>query len=55
MFFFSTAYLPFATMGSGSLAAVAILESKFRDDLTLDDAKALVIEAVEAGILHDLG
>ncbi len=42
-------------MGSGSLAAVAILESKFRDDLGVEEAKALVIEAVEAGIVHDLG
>lgn len=42
-------------MGSGSLAAISILESKYRDDLGVEDAKALVIEAVEAGIVHDLG
>lgn len=48
-------YLPFCTMGSGSLAAVAILETKYKDDLTIEEGKALVLEAVEAGILHDLG
>lgn len=38
-FYFSTSYLPYATMGSGSLAAVSILETKYRDDLTLEEAK----------------
>lgn len=52
---FSYSYLPFTTMGSGSLAAVSILEAKYKDDLTIEEGKALVIEAVEAGILHDLG
>lgn len=42
-------------MGSGSLAAVSILETKYKDDLSLEEAKSLVIEAVEAGIIHDLG
>lgn len=42
-------------MGSGSLAAMSILETKFRDDLSIEEGKALVIEAVEAGIIHDLG
>lgn len=42
-------------MGSGSLAAVSILEAKYKDDLTIEEGKALVIEAIEAGILHDLG
>jgi 20S proteasome subunit beta 2 len=48
-------YLPYCTMGSGSLAATSILEAKFKDDLSLEDAKALVIEAIEAGIVHDEG
>jgi len=48
-------YLPYVSMGSGSLAALSILEAKFKDDLTLEEAKALVIEAIEAGITHDLG
>lgn len=47
--------LPYCTMGSGSLAAISIFEAKFKDNLELNDAKNLVIEAVEAGIFHDLG
>lgn len=31
----STDTLPFATMGSGSLAAMAIFESKYREGLTV--------------------
>lgn len=46
---------PFCTMGSGSIAATAILETKYRDDLSEEEAKKIVIEAVEAGIFHDLG
>jgi len=42
-------------MGSGSLQAMTIFESKFKDDLTKEEAIALVIEAITAGIYHDLG
>ena len=42
-------------MGSGSLAAVSILETKYKDNLELEEARAIVIEAIEAGIFHDLG
>jgi 20S proteasome alpha/beta subunit len=31
----SCSFLPYATMGSGSLAAMAVLESKFNDNLTV--------------------
>ena len=48
-------YLPFTTMGSGSLAAMSILETKYKDNMSLEEAKAIVVEAVEAGIIHDLG
>eukprot|EP00330_Aristerostoma_sp_ATCC50986_P002674 CAMPEP_0114583422 /NCGR_PEP_ID=MMETSP0125-20121206/7150_1 /TAXON_ID=485358 ORGANISM="Aristerostoma sp., Strain ATCC 50986" /NCGR_SAMPLE_ID=MMETSP0125 /ASSEMBLY_ACC=CAM_ASM_000245 /LENGTH=274 /DNA_ID=CAMNT_0001776853 /DNA_START=22 /DNA_END=846 /DNA_ORIENTATION=- len=48
-------YLPYATMGSGSLAAMSIFEAKYQDDLTLEQARALAIEAIEAGIIHDEG
>eukprot|EP01017_Pseudomicrothorax_dubius_P010211 TRINITY_DN13618_c0_g2_i2.p1 TRINITY_DN13618_c0_g2~~TRINITY_DN13618_c0_g2_i2.p1 ORF type:complete len:274 (+),score=79.02 TRINITY_DN13618_c0_g2_i2:157-978(+) len=51
----TTSYLPYCAMGSGSLAAIAILEAKFRDGLTQDEAVDLVQEAIEAGIFHDLG
>ncbi|KAL3819506.1 hypothetical protein ACJIZ3_005411 [Penstemon smallii] len=42
--------LPFATMGSGSLAAMAIFESKYRQGLTRDEGVKLV-----AGIYNLLG
>jgi 20S proteasome subunit beta 2 len=42
-------------MGSGSLHAMTIIESKFKDDLSREEAIALVIEAITAGIYHDLG
>lgn len=31
----SFSYLPYATMGSGCLAAIATLEAKYKDDLTV--------------------
>lgn len=51
----STDYLPFTTMGSGSLAAMSILESEYRDDMTIEEGKALVAKAISAGIFNDLG
>ena len=47
--------LPFTTMGSGSLAAMAILETKYKDGMNQDEAVELVKEAIEAGIFNDLG
>jgi len=48
-------YLPYVSMGSGSLAATAILEAEYKDDLSIEEGKQLVIRAIEAGIIHDLG
>jgi len=45
----------FLTMGSGSLAAMAVLETDFKDNMTQDEAQTLVIKAIEAGVYHDLG
>lgn len=50
-----TQYNPFLTMGSGSLSAMAILESEYKDDMTQDEAVALCTKAIEAGIYYDLG
>jgi len=47
--------LPYATMGSGSLAAMAVLESRYKDDLDEKEAISLVSEAIQAGIFNDLG
>ncbi|OQR72845.1 proteasome subunit beta type-7-like [Tropilaelaps mercedesae] len=51
----NTATLPYATMGSGSLAAVAVLESQWVPNMELDAAKKLVRDALAAGILNDMG
>ncbi|TFY74296.1 hypothetical protein EWM64_g9716 [Hericium alpestre] len=42
-------------MGSGSLAAMAIFESGWRPDMKREEAVALVVQAIEAGIFNDLG
>jgi 20S proteasome subunit beta 2 len=51
----STDSLPFATMGSGSLAAMSIFESQYKEDMTKEEAMALVAEGIRAGIFNDLG
>eukprot|EP00455_Lapot_gusevi_P024527 TRINITY_DN2556_c0_g1_i3.p1 TRINITY_DN2556_c0_g1~~TRINITY_DN2556_c0_g1_i3.p1 ORF type:complete len:157 (+),score=33.59 TRINITY_DN2556_c0_g1_i3:370-840(+) len=51
----STDRLPFVTMGSGSLAAMAVFEAKYREDLEEKEAVQLVAEAIEAGVFNDLG
>lgn len=42
-------------MGSGSLAAMAVFETKWQKNLTREEAVALCAESVEAGIFNDLG
>ncbi|CEM14053.1 unnamed protein product [Vitrella brassicaformis CCMP3155] len=51
----STDRLPFASMGSGSLAAMSMLETGYKDDMTIEEGKKLVSEAILAGITNDLG
>jgi len=51
----STDYLPFTTMGSGSLCAMAILESEYKSGMTEQEGMALVQKAIRAGIFNDLG
>jgi 20S proteasome subunit beta 2 len=51
----STGKLPYTTMGSGSLAAMAVFESAWRSDLTETEAVTLVQRAIGAGIFNDLG
>jgi 20S proteasome subunit beta 2 len=51
----STDKLPFVTMGSGSLAAMAMMEAGYRDNMTEQEAKDLVHRAIRAGIFNDLG
>ena len=47
--------LPFTTMGSGSLASMAIMEAGFREDMSREEAIQLCHDAIEAGITNDLG
>ncbi|EDV28073.1 uncharacterized protein TRIADDRAFT_21588 [Trichoplax adhaerens] len=47
--------LPYVTMGSGSLAAMAVFEDRYHVNMELDEAKQLVRDAIAAGIFNDLG
>lgn len=49
----STDRLPFVAMGSGSLAAMAALESGYKEMMTLEEAKQLVTSAIHKGIFND--
>ena len=51
----STDSLPYCTMGSGSLNAMAVFEDGFREDMDVEDAKKLVSQAIRSGIYNDLG
>ncbi|XP_009765488.1 proteasome subunit beta type-7-A [Nicotiana tabacum] len=51
----STDTLPYATMGSGSLAAMAIFESKYQEGMNRDEGIKLVAEAILSGVFNDLG
>ncbi|EDW31001.1 GL15166 [Drosophila persimilis] len=47
--------LPYAAMGSGTLAAMTVLEHGWKPDLDLEQGKQLVREAISAGVFNDLG
>lgn len=51
----STDKLPYVTMGSGSLAAMAVFESEWKPNMEREDALSLVKAAISAGIFNDLG
>ncbi|KAI0791374.1 20S proteasome subunit [Abortiporus biennis] len=51
----STDKLPYVTMGSGSLAAMAVFEAGWKPDMTREEALELVVAAISAGIFNDLG
>ncbi|EIN04156.1 20S proteasome subunit [Punctularia strigosozonata HHB-11173 SS5] len=51
----STDKLPYVTMGSGSLAAMAVFESGWKPDMSREEALHLVTAAISAGIFNDLG
>lgn len=47
--------LPYASMGSGSLAAMSIFETRFKPDMSEEEAKKLVRDAIAGGVFNDLG
>ena len=47
--------VPFTALGSGACPAIAVLETRYRDDLSVEEAEALMLEAISAGIENDLG
>merc|ERR1712137_1341682 len=51
----STAKLNYTTMGSGSLAAMSVFESAWREDMDETEAVQLVQRGISAGIFNDLG
>eukprot|EP00891_Asterochloris_glomerata_P004967 jgi/Astpho2/4967/Aster-06703 len=51
----STDSLPYCTMGSGSLNAMAVFEASYEEDMTQEQAEALVARAIRSGIYNDLG
>jgi len=51
----STDKLPYMTLGSGSLAAMGVLECEYRAGLDKEEAKDLVCRAVLGGVWNDLG
>lgn len=47
--------LPYATMGSGSLCAMAMFEADYKDDMTEQEAIDLCDKAIQSGVFNDLG
>lgn len=45
----------YLSLGSGSLAAMAVLETYWKPDLTKEEAMKLCADAIELGIWNDLG
>lgn len=46
---------PYTSMGSGSLNAITVLETGYKDGMTEEEGVELVKNAIEAGIFNDLG
>jgi len=53
----STSTVPFVTMGSGSLAAMAVFESEYtrKEQINEEQAMEMVKKAILSGIMNDLG
>merc|ERR1712154_532592 len=53
----STSTVPFVTMGSGSLAAMAVFENEYtrKEQINEEQAMEMVKRAILSGIMNDLG
>jgi 20S proteasome subunit beta 2 len=51
----STQTNPYVTMGSGSLAAMSVFETRYQPDMEEEQAVELARDAILAGIFNDLG
>ncbi|OXU28214.1 hypothetical protein TSAR_011725 [Trichomalopsis sarcophagae] len=47
--------LQYTTMGSGSLAAMSVFESRWKPGMSEEEGKELVADAIRAGVFNDLG
>jgi len=50
-----SAKVPFCAMGSGTLAAMSVLETRWKPEMEEEDAKQLIRDAIRAGIFNDMG
>ena len=46
---------PYLAMGSGSLQAMGVIETNFKEHMEEQDAINLAVRAIEAGVYFDLG
>lgn len=51
----STSTLPYVTMGSGSLAAMAVFEAQYRKGMSMEEGMELCQNAILSGISNDMG
>lgn len=47
--------MPYCAMGSGMLGALSVLDSRFKENMTEEEAKNLVHDAILGGIFNDMG
>lgn len=45
----------YVTTGSGSPVAYGLLEEKYKEDLTVEEAKKIALQAVKAAIVRNIG
>ncbi|ABW98239.1 prsB7 (nucleomorph) [Hemiselmis andersenii] len=51
----SSEKIPYISMGSGSLAAMAVLDNNYKNNLSLKEAVLIIQESIKAGIYNDTG